>query len=205
MAPRSISFAAGFACGALLFIAMQSFGQGDEVQCRDADCAARELPALDRAPDAALGGVPDETPEGDRKAASQSDVLPCRDLACAAAPELPGLGQPPQGRKAEKEKNLFIPVAATVGMIGVLSLWGKNSTLPCAQYPCAHYAHVGTGAAIGYLFTSYYSPGAAFGAGLAVGVGKEIMDKQNGKSFSRTDVVTRLLGTGLGVYIARTF
>lgn len=174
MAPRSIAFAAGFACGALLFIAMQSFGQSDEA------------------------------PEGERKA-GQSDVLQCRDLACAATPELPGLGETPPGRKAEKEKSLFIPVAATVGMIGVLSLWGKNTTLPCAQYPCAHYAHVGTGAAIGYLFTSYYSPGAAFGAGLAVAVGKEIMDKQNGKSFSRTDVVTRLLGTGIGVYIAKTF
>jgi hypothetical protein len=67
------------------------------------------------------------------------------------------------------------------------------------------YAHVGTGAAIGYLFTSYYSPGAAFGAGLAVALGKEIMDKRNNKSFSRTDVVTRLLGTGVGVYIAKTF
>lgn len=200
MSPRSISFATGFACGALLFIAMQSFGQGDEVQCLG-DCAARELPALEGVPDQAR----DEAPESDPKAAGQSDVLQCRDLACAATPELPGLGEAPRGRKAEKEKSLFIPIAATVGMIGVLSLWGKNSTLPCAQYPCAHYAHVGTGAAIGYLFTSYYSPGAAFGAGLAVAVGKEVMDKQNGKSFSRTDVVTRLLGTGVGVYIAKTF
>jgi hypothetical protein len=38
-----------------------------------------------------------------------------------------------------------------------------------------------------------------------VALGKEIMDKQNGKSFSRTDVATRLLGTGVGVYIAKTF
>lgn len=196
MAPSYLSFTAGFACGALLFIAMQSFGQGDEVQCRAAECAAQELPALE--------GMPSEAPESDRKP-GESDVLQCRDMACAAAPELPGLGEAPPGRKNEKEKNLFIPVVATVGMIGVLSLWGKNTTLPCAQYPCAHYAHVGTGAAIGYLFTSYYSPGAAFGAGLAVAVGKEIMDKQNGKSFSRTDVVTRLLGTGIGVYIAKTF
>ena len=187
MAPRSIAFAAGFACGALLFIAMQSFGQGE---------ALVEAP-VEALPDVPVG-APVETPVA-------SDVLQCRDAACAGAPELPGLGEAPRGAKAAKEKNLFIPVAATVGMIGVLSLWGKNTTLPCAQYPCAHYAHVGTGAAIGYLFTSYYSPGAAFGAGLAVAVGKEIMDKQNGKSFSRTDVVTRLLGTGVGVYIAKTF
>jgi hypothetical protein len=192
MAPRSLVFAAGFTCGALLFIAMQSFGQNDELDCRDAACATLELPVLD------------EAPSEDRKAPGQSDVLQCRDAACAA-PELPALGAAPKGRKPEKEKNLLIPVGVTIGMIGVLSLWGKGTTLPCAQYPCAHYAHVGTGAAIGYLFTSYYTPGSAFGAGLAVAVGKELMDKQNGKSFSRTDVATRLLGTGIGVYIARSF
>jgi hypothetical protein len=190
MAPRSLVFAAGFACGALLFIAMQSFGQSDEADCRDAACFTPTLPVLD------------ESPDEDRKAPGQSDVLQCRDAACVA-PELPALGAP-KDRKPEKEKSLLIPVGATIGMIGVLSLWGKNTSLPCAQYPCAHYAHVGTGAAIGYLFTSYYSPGAAFGAGLAVALGKEIMDKRNNKSFSRTDVVTRLLGTGVGVYIAKT-
>ena len=203
MTPRSLSFAAGFACGALVFIAMQSFGQGE------AQSEAQVEAPVDAQVEAQIEApvnAPVEAPEDDNRAATgQSDVLQCRDAACATAPELPGLGEAPQGRKAAKEKNLFIPVVATVGVIGVLSLWGKNTTLPCAQYPCAHYAHVGTGAAIGYLFTSYYSPGAAFGAGLAVAVGKEIMDKQNGKSFSRTDVATRLLGTGIGVYIAKTF
>ncbi len=176
MAPRSIVFAAGFACGALLFIALQSFGQSDEPDCRDAACA---MPG-------------------------QSDVLQCRDPACAA-PELPALGAAPKDRKPQKEKNLLIPVGVTIGMIGVLSLWGKDTSLPCAQYPCAHYAHVGTGAAIGYLFTSYYTPASAFGAGLAVSLGKEYMDKVNGKSFSRTDVATRMLGTGIGVYVAKSF
>jgi hypothetical protein len=161
MAPRSLSFVAGFACGALLFIAMQSFGQSDEV-IRD-------------------------------------------EVIRAPAPELPRLGEAPEGRRTEKEKNLFIPVAVTVGMIGVMSLYGQGSTAPCATYPCAHYAHVGTGAMIGYLFTAYYGPKSALGVGLGLAVGKELMDKRDGKSFSRTDVVTRLLGTGVGVYIARTF
>lgn len=138
----------------------------------------------------------------------QSDVQ-CLEAPCAArgaAPELPALGEAPEKeRKKEKEKSLLIPIGATIGMIGVLSLWGKNSSMPCAQYPCAHYGHVGTGAVIGYLFTSYYTPGSALGVGLAISVGKEIMDKQNGKSFSRTDVATRLIGTGLGIYVAKTF
>ena len=191
MAPRSLVFAAGFTCGALLFIAMQSFGQSD-MECRDWGCVAP------------MATAPDEVSDKDSKALGQSDVLQCRDAACAA-PELPALGAAPKDRKPEKEKNLLIPVGVTIGMIGVLSLWGKGTTLPCAQYPCAHYAHVGTGAAIGYLFTSYYTPASAFGAGFAVAIGKEVMDKRNGKSFSRTDVATRLLGTGIGVYIARSF
>jgi hypothetical protein len=185
MAPKSLVFAAGFTCGALLFIAMQSFGQSDE--------------ALDRTTETELAQsevAPIEVPQPSPNGLGQSDL----------PPDLPALGAGPKDSAAEKrEKSWFIPVAATVGMIGVLSLWGNNSSMPCAQYPCAHYAHVGTGVAIGYLFTSYHSPGAAFGAGLAVAVGKEFMDKQDGKSFSRTDIATRLLGTGVGIYFAKSF
>jgi len=168
MTPRAVSFVTGFACGALIFIAMQSFGQG-YVECAETGwrCQPPELPALGELPK-------------DRKSGSGD-------------------------KAAEREKSLLIPVAVTVGMIGVLSLWGGQSNMPCATYPCAHYAHVGTGAAVGYLFTSYYSPQSALVAGLAIGVGKELMDKHNGKSFSRTDVMTRLLGTGVGIYLAKTF
>jgi len=166
MTPRAISFLTGFACGAIVFIAMQSFAQSD-VECAETGwrCQPQELPAL--------GDLPKE-----RKGEDRHD---------------------------NEKKSLFIPVAATVGMIGVLSLWGSQSNMPCSTYPCAHYGHLGTGAAIGYLFTAYYSPQSALVAGLAVGVGKELMDKQNGKTFNRTDVVTRLLGTGIGIYLAKTF
>jgi hypothetical protein len=162
---RAVTFIAGFACGALIFIALQGFGQTPSAECTGPRCDLLELPALGEAP-----------------------------------------AQPAQAeRKTEKKKSLLVPVGATIGMIAVMSLWGKDSNMPCASYPCAHYAHVGTGVGIGYLFTSYYSPGSAFTAGLTVAVGKELLDKHDGKSFSRTDVATRLLGTGLGIYIARTF
>jgi hypothetical protein len=174
MTPRAVSFVTGFACGAIVFIALQSFGQSD-VECAETGWRCQ----------------PQETP------------------APAQPQELPALGELSKERqgadKDKHQKSLIIPVVATVGMIGVLSLWGSQSNMPCATYPCAHYGHIGTGAAIGYLFTSYYSPQSALVAGLAVGVGKELMDKQNGKTFNRTDVVTRLLGTGIGIYLAKTF
>lgn len=143
----AVSFLAGFAFGALIFIALQSFGQD----------------------------------------------------------ELPALGAAPPGKKEEPEKNLIIPIGVTLGMIGVMSLYGQGSSMPCATYPCAHYAHVGTGALIGYVFTAYYGPGSALGVGFALAVGKELLDKHDGKSFNRTDVVTRMLGTGVGIYLAKTF
>ena len=162
MTRRAASFLAGFACGALVFIALQSFGQSD-VQCGETGwgCAPVELPALGAAP--------------------------------------------AKDRKAEKEKNLLIPVAVTAGMIGVMTLYGSGTTMPCATYPCAHYAHVGTGALVGYVFTAYYGPKSALGVGFAMAVGKELLDKHDGKSFNRTDVVTRMLGTGVGIYLAKTF
>ena len=166
MTPRAISFITGFACGAIIFIALQSFAQSD-VECAETGwhCQPQELPAL--------GDLPKE--------------------------------QKAQDKHDNEKKSLLIPVAATIGVIGVLSRWGSQSNMPCSTYPCAHYGHIGTGAAIGYLFTSYYSPQSALVAGLAVGIGKELMDKQNGKTFNRTDVVTRLLGTGIGIYLAKTF
>lgn len=159
---RSVSFIAGFACGALLFIALQSFGQ-NHVRCAESgwQCEPQELPAL---------GAP---------AAKQSAV-------------------------AEK-KNPIVPILATAGLIGVMTLYGQGSSMPCATYPCAHYAHVGTGALVGYIFTSYYGPRSALGVGLLMSVGKEMLDKHDGKNFNRTDVVTRMLGTGVGIYIAKTF
>ena len=164
---RSATFIAGFACGALIFIALQSFGQA-HVQCAETGwrCQPAELPALG-----------DVAPQ-DRKA---------------------------EASRKEREKNLFIPIGVTVGMIGVMSFYGQGSNAPCATYPCAHYAHVGTGAMIGYLFTAYYGPKSALGVGLALGIGKELMDKRDGKSFNRTDVATRLLGTGIGIYLATAF
>lgn len=158
------TFLTGFACGALVFIAVQGRTQ-TSAECTGPRCAAVELPALGEKP-----------------------------------------LEPAASAQAEpRKKSLLIPVAATVGMVAVMSLWGKDTSLPCASYPCAHYAHVGTGMGIGYLFTSYYSPGSALGAGLVIAVGKELLDKRDGKSFSRTDVATRLLGTGVGIYIAKTF
>lgn len=141
----------------------------------------------------------------------QSDVR-CAETGWGCEPaELPALGEPSaKDRQAaaprqEKEKSLVIPIAVTVGMIGVMSMYGSGSNAPCATYPCAHYSHVGTGALIGYVYTAYYGPRTAFGVGLALGVGKELMDKHDGKNFNRTDIVTRLLGTGVGIYLAKAF
>ena len=191
MTPRAVTFFAGFACGALIFIALQSFAHNDE-ECAETGWRCE----------------PQEPPVQPQPLPAQPQGLPAQPQDLPAQPqELPALGDLPKERKAkaEKEKSLVIPVVATVGMIGVLSLWGSQSNMPCATYPCAHYGHVGTGMAIGYLFTSYYGPRSAVLAGLAIGVGKEIMDKQNGKTFNRTDVVTRMLGTGIGIYLAKTF
>ena len=165
---RPVSFIAGFALGALVFIALQSFGQ-DAARCEETGWECQPAAALP-----ALG----ELPAKDPRAATE---------------------------KKEREKNLLIPIGVTVGLIGVMSLWGTQENMPCATYPCAHYAHVGTGAVVGYLFTTYYGPRSAFGVGLAMSIGKELMDKHNGKSFSRTDVATRMLGTGVGIYLAKTF
>src|SRR5678816_2690857 len=176
MTPRAVTFFAGFACGALIFIALQSFA-GSDVECA-------------------------ETGWGCEPQAQELPAPPAQELPAATPQELPALGELPRDRKpesGEKQKSLIIPVAATIGMVGVLSLWGSQSNMPCSTYPCAHYGHIGTGAAIGYLFTTYYSPQSALVAGLAIGVGKESMDKGNGKTFNRTDVVTRLLGTGIGI------
>lgn len=167
MTHRAASFIVGFTCGALVFIALQSFGQSD-VRCAETgwDCQGIELPAL--------GALP----AGERRA---------------------------EARKQDEKKNPLVPIALTVGMVGVMTLYGQGSDMPCATYPCAHYAHVGTGAILGYVYTAYYGPGWALGLGLAMGVGKELLDKHDGKSFNRTDVVTRLLGTGVGIYLAKTF
>lgn len=123
-------------------------------------------------------------------------------------PELPALGAAPAkpgGGEKEEKKGSLIPLGVTAGLIGMMSLYGQGTNMPCATYPCAHYAHVGTGLLIGSLFTAYYGPRTALGVGLAMAVGKELLDKHDGKSFNRTDVVTRMLGTGVGIYLVKAF
>ena len=77
---------------------------------------------------------------------------------------------------------------------------------PCSTYPCAHYSHVATGLLIGYIGTKYFNaPKTSFGITLGFALAKEIHNSKNGKVFSRTDVLTRVLGAGVGIYIAKEF
>lgn len=77
---------------------------------------------------------------------------------------------------------------------------------PCSTYPCAHYSHVATGLLIGYIGTKYFNaPKTSFGITLGYALLKEQYDRKHGKVFSRTDVLTRVLGAGAGIYIAKEF
>lgn len=77
---------------------------------------------------------------------------------------------------------------------------------PCSTYPCAHFSHVGIGLLIGYVGTKYFNaPKTSFVITLGYAIGKEEYDRHHGKVFSRTDVLTRVLGAGIGIYVAKQF
>ncbi len=75
----------------------------------------------------------------------------------------------------------------------------------CSEYPCAHVAHVVTGALVGYGVTKLVGPKSAFVTVAALAIARETYDKHHGKNFQRQDVLTRVLGGGIGIYIAKEF
>ena len=91
-------------------------------------------------------------------------------------------------------------------IFALLLLPSLTQAEPCSDYPCAHYSHVATGLLIGYIGTKYFdAPKTSFGITLGFALAKETWDGKHGKVFSRTDVLTRVLGAGVGIYIAKAF
>lgn len=93
---------------------------------------------------------------------------------------------------------------AVVGITAAVALSQYHGHF-CEGYPCAHGAHVVTNAAAAYWTTKYYGERAAWTAGISFAVVKELIDRQNGKAFRGGDVATRVLGTGVGIYLYREF
>ncbi len=76
----------------------------------------------------------------------------------------------------------------------------------CETYPCAHVAHVATGAIIGYAMTKAdFKPTTIILTMFVLAVAKESYDRDHGKRFNNKDVVTRVLGAPIGIYIAKEF
>jgi hypothetical protein len=84
-----------------------------------------------------------------------------------------------------------------------LLLFPTCSYAVCDTYPCADYGHVLTGAVVGYAVTKLVGPKTAFVTVGALAVSRELYDKTHGKSFRGRDVLTRMVGGGLGIYIAK--
>jgi hypothetical protein len=105
---------------------------------------------------------------------------------------------------AQTEEKHYSAAPALVGLAGAVALSQYRGHF-CEGYPCAHISHIATGAAIGYFGSKYYSPEIAFSAGLAFALAKEYIDKQSGKGFGRTDVLTRAGGTVLCIWIYKEF
>ena len=76
----------------------------------------------------------------------------------------------------------------------------------CDTYPCAHVAHVATGAIIGYTMTKYeYKPTTIILTVLVLAIAKESYDRDHGKTFNNKDVFTRVIGAPIGIYFAKEF
>lgn len=56
---------------------------------------------------------------------------------------------------------------------------------------------------MGYAVTKFVGPKTAFVTVGVLSIAKEQYDKTHGKSFRGRDVFTRLVGGGLGIYIAK--
>lgn len=73
-------------------------------------------------------------------------------------------------------------------------------------YPCNHYVHGGEGAAVAMVVGHYYGTDTAWKVGIGLAIGAEVVGRlQHGKSISGTDILTRSLGTGAGIWFYRQF
>ena len=76
----------------------------------------------------------------------------------------------------------------------------------CDTYPCAHVAHVATGAIIGYAMTKYEAkPSTIIVTVLLLAIARESYDASHGKTFNNKDVVGRVAGAPIGIYFAKEF